>query len=176
MSKTRNIVTIMAAGILITGGVASPGVAGTAADAKTRARTQSTISIDMSARTLSIPVDEFALTSELPAVHFDFNSATIRAADRSVLDANAQWLRTNAGQPVALGGGADPRGSKDHNLALAERRARAVRNYLVAKGVAPERITVLSTGEIQRPCRDQECWNLDRRVDFLVKKLPRQAP
>lgn len=182
MSKTRDsqIVTIMAAGILFTGALASPAGAGAAADVKTRVHallpTQSPTSAEMSARTVSIPLDEYALTSELPSVHFDFNSATIRAADRRVLDANAEWLKANAGQPVALGGGADPRGSKDYNLTLGQQRARAVRSYLIAKGVAPERITVLSTGEVQRACRDQECWGLDRRVDFLVKKLPRQAP
>ena len=93
-----------------------------------------------------------------------------------MLDANAEWLKVNAGQPVALGGGADPRGSNDYNLALGQRRARAVMSYLIAKGVAPERITVLSTGELQRACKGQECWGLDRRVDFLVKKVPRQAP
>ena len=85
MSKTRDgrIVTIMAAGILFTGALASPAVA---ADMKSRAQapfpTQSPTSAEMSARTVSIPLDEYGLTSELPAVHFDFNSATIRAADR----------------------------------------------------------------------------------------------
>src|SRR5262249_4629616 len=149
-------------------------------DVKSRARAlvphQSATSAEMSARAVSIPLDEFALTSALPSVHFDFNSASIRAADRRVLDTNAEWLRANTTQPIALGGAADPRGSKDYNLSLGQRRAMAVKSYLVARGVAPDRITILSTGEIQQVCRDQECWGLDRRVDFLVKKLPRQAP
>ena len=182
MSKTRSgqIITVVAAGVLFTSGLVSFAGAGTASDVKSRARAlmpnQSPTSAEMAARTVSIPLDEYALTSELPAVHFDFNSAAIRPADRRVLDANAAWLKTNTSQPVALGGAADPRGSKDYNLTLGQRRANAVKSYLVARGVAPERITVLSTGEIQQACRDQACWGLDRRVDFLVKKMPRQAP
>jgi len=182
MSKTRSgrIVTVVAAGVLFTSGLVSSAGAGAATDVKSRARAlmpnQSPTSAEMSARAVSIPLDEYGLTTELPAVHFDFDSATIRGADRRILDANAAWLRANAGQPVALGGAADPRGSKDYNLTLGQRRANAVKSYLVARGVAPERITVLSTGEIQQACRGQACWGLDRRVDFLVKKIPRQAP
>ena len=76
----------------------------------------------------------------------------------------------------AVEGAADPRGSRDYNLALGERRASAVRDYLVASGVAPDRISILSTGAARQACRGQDCWTLDRRVDFLVKRLPRQAP
>jgi peptidoglycan-associated lipoprotein len=137
---------------------------------------QSATSAEMSARTVSIPLDEYGLTSELPAVHFAFNSATIRSEDRRILDANAACLKANTDQPVALGGAADPRGTKDYNLVLGQRRANAVKSYLVARGVAPDRIAVLSTGEFQQACWDKACWSLDRRVDFLVKKLPRQAP
>lgn len=176
MSKKKDgpFVTMMV-GALLTGALTS---SGEAADVRARAllSTQSPTSAEMSARTVSIPLDEYGLTSALPSVHFDFDSATIRAADRRVLDANAEWLKANRGQPVALGGAADPRGGKDYNLTLGQRRARAVKNYLIARGVSPDRITVLSTGEIQEACRDRECWGLDRRVDFLVRRLPRQAP
>lgn len=178
MSKTRSghIVTVVAAGVLFTSGLASFAGAGTATRARALMPNQSATSAEMSAQAASIRLDEYGLTSELQAVHFAFNSATIRREDRRILDANAAWLKANTDQPVALGGAADPRGTEDYNLVLGQRRANAVKSYLVARGVAPDRIAVMSTGEFQQACRDKACWGLDRRVDFLVKKFPRQAP
>ena len=184
MTKTtmNAAVTILSAGMLLTGILAPSAVTGAdvLADMKARARTllpaPSPISAAMSARAVALPLDDFALTTELPSVHFDLASAAIRPADRKVLDTNAEWLRANPGQPIVVEGAADPRGTRDYNLALGERRASAVRDYLVARGVAPDRISILSTGEARPVCRGQDCWTLDRRVDFLVKRLPRQAP
>lgn len=172
------VVAISSAGMLLTAFLVPSTSAAEDMAARVRALVpvQSPISAEMSARTVALPLDEFAMTTELPSVHFDVASATIRAADRRTLDANAEWLRANSGQPIAIEGAADPRGSRDYNLALADRRAKAVRDYLVARGVAPERITILSAGEARQACRGRDCWTLDRRVDFLVKKVPRQAP
>ncbi len=167
--------------VILWGALFAPSAsAGAAEDMTARARAllpaQSPISAEMSSRTVAFPLGEFALTTELPSVHFDFASATIRAADTKTLDANAEWLKANPGRPVAIEGAADPRGSRDYNLALGDRRARAVRDYLVARGVAPEQITILSTGEARQACRGRDCWAMDRRVDFLVKRLPPQSP
>jgi peptidoglycan-associated lipoprotein len=176
----KGIITIVSAAILFMTFLAPPVLAGTAADPKARAKApvpeKAPISAEMSARTLKLPLDEFGLTTELQSIHFAVASAAIRPADWRVLDANAEWMKANTDRPIALEGAADPRGSKDYNLRLAERRARAVRDYLVARGIAPGRITILSVGEARPACRDRDCWGLDRRVDFLVKNLPRQAP
>jgi peptidoglycan-associated lipoprotein len=125
-----------------------------------------------SARAVALPIDELGLRTELPSVRFDFASAALRPADRKILDANAEWLRANPDRSVVLEGAADPRGSRTYNLSLGERRVTAVRDYLVARGVAAERITFLSTGEAQQACRSPRgaCWTLDRRVDFLVRE------
>ncbi len=184
MTRTtiKAAVTIVSAGVLLAGVLGLSAVAGTATRTDMKARVQallpvrSPISAEMSARAVALPLDEFALTTELPSVHFDVARATIRPADRNVLDTNAEWLKANPRQPVAIEGAADPRGSRDYNLALGDRRARAVRDYLIARGVAPERITILSAGEARQACSGRDCWALDRRVDFLVKRLPRQAP
>jgi len=130
----------------------------------------------MRAAAVRQPLDDFSLRTELPSVHFDLASAAIRPADRKMLDAHAGWLKANPGQPVVLEGAADPRGNGGYNLALGERRARAVKDYLVARGVAPDRITTLSMGEGRQACRAKDCWGLDRRVDFLVKDFSKQAP
>ena len=126
-TATRATLTITAAGILFTGILASPATAGAIEDQKTRTRallaSRSSVSTEMSARAASLRVDEYTLTTELPSVHFDFASATIRATDRKVLDANAAWLRADPTLLIALEGAADPRGSGDYNLVLGERRA-----------------------------------------------------
>lgn len=184
MTRAMSIaaVTILSAGILFTGLFAPSAVTGASVleDAKARARAllpaPSPISAAMSARAVALPLDDYALTTELPSVRFEVASATIRPADRTVLDANAEWLKANPGQSVVIEGAADPRGPTDYNLALGERRAKAVSDYLIARGVGPERISILSTGKARPACMGADCWTLDRRVDFLVRKLPRQAP
>lgn len=129
------------------------------------------------ARAVAVSYEELSLRSELPSVRFDVGSAGLRPADRKILDANAEWLRANPAHPVVLEGAADPRGAPDYNLGLGDRRARAVRDYLVASGVAAERIAIVSTGEARRACRGSNCWPLDRRVDFLVQDVStRQSP
>jgi outer membrane protein OmpA-like peptidoglycan-associated protein len=122
--------------------------------------------------------EDFKLTTELPSVHFDFDKSSIRRADMRLLDANAEWLKTHPDYAVVIEGGADPRGARDYNLDLAERRAKAVKGYLVARGVAAERVTVLTAGDLKRACgeKGETCWSLDRRVDFLVRTLLTQAP
>ncbi len=129
---------------------------------------------------LSLPSrpEDFKLTSELPSVHFDFDRSNIRPADMGILDANAEWLKIHPDYMVVIEGGADPRGTRDYNLDLAERRTRAVKDYLVARGVAAERVTMLTTGDLKRACgeKGETCWGLDRRVDFLVRTLSKQAP
>ena len=79
---------------------------------------------------------------------------------------------------VAVDGGADQRGSVVYNQRLSERRAKAVKDYLVARGVAADRITTLGYGEGLLACRTtgEACWQKNRRADFLVKVLDKQSP
>jgi peptidoglycan-associated lipoprotein len=107
----------------------------------------------------------------LADVHFDVDRAAIRPPDQSVLDANAAWLRANTGVRLLLEGHADERGLAAHNRALAERRAAAVRNALVARGVEASRIAIRTYGEERPVCSDRTdpCWAKNRRVHFLVK-------
>src|SRR5919109_2670065 len=84
---------------------------------------------------------QFVDAADLKDVHFDFDKSDIRAEDTVVLEANARWLKTNAGHLVLIEGHCDERGTNDYNVALGDRRARSTRNYLVAQGVAASRIT-----------------------------------
>ena len=115
---------------------------------------------------------EFRGVADLKDVHFEFDKSDLRAEDTPVLDANARWLKTNAGHLVLIEGHCDERGTNDYNVALGDRRARSTKNYLVAQGVAEHRITVVSYGEERPICADknESCWAKNRRAAFLVKE------
>lgn len=113
---------------------------------------------------------EFRPVPELKDIYFDFDRYDIRPGDAAILDANAAWLRQND-VLVLIEGHADERGTNAYNLALGERRARAAMNYLVARGVAAARLTILSYGEERPVCtaHEEACWARNRRAHFLVR-------
>jgi peptidoglycan-associated lipoprotein len=112
---------------------------------------------------------------QLRDIHFDFGSAVIRPGDVKILDANAAWLRANPGHLVLIEGHCDNRGAtsrkNEFNMDLGERRAQAAMNHLIAQGVHPSRITILSYGEERPQCTEESerCWSQNRRSRFLVK-------
>lgn len=114
---------------------------------------------------------EFVAVADLKPVYFDFDKYDIRPGDAKVLDANAQWLKSNANQLVLVEGHCDERGTNEYNLALGERRAKSTMNYLVSQGVQASRITIISYGEERPSCtqKNEECWSKNRRAQFLVK-------
>jgi len=84
---------------------------------------------------------------------------------RQTLDAQAEWLRQYPNLNVTIEGHADERGTREYNLALGERRANSVRNYLVALGVSPTRVNTVSFGK-ERPAvpgANESAWSQNRR-------------
>ena len=116
-------------------------------------------------------VKEFVAVADLKPIYFDFDKYDIRPGDAKVLDANAQWLKTNGEQLLLIEGHCDERGTNEYNLALGERRAKSTMNYLVSQGVQASRITIISYGEERPVCTEktEECWSKNRRAQFLVK-------
>ena len=120
-------------------------------------------------------VRDYEPIPELRDIYFDFGNATIRPDDMKVLDANAAWLRANPGYLVLIEGHSDSRGATtakhEFNMDLGERRAYAAMARLIALGVHPSRITVLSYGEERPQCPEpsERCWRQNRRSSFLVK-------
>jgi peptidoglycan-associated lipoprotein len=114
---------------------------------------------------------EFKPVSALRDVHFDFDRYDLRSEDAKVLDMDAAWLKDNARTLVLVEGHTDERGTNEYNLALGERRAQAVVNYLVGQGVRATRISKISYGEERPLCvvRIEGCWAQNRRAHFLVK-------
>lgn len=98
-------------------------------------------------------------------VLFAVDQSTIDASAMVVLDGQAEWLMTNPEFTALVEGHADEQGTREYNLALGARRAAAVRDYLVSRGVAPNRINTISFGK-ERPleiCSDESCYSQNRR-------------
>lgn len=101
--------------------------------------------------------------------YFDFNSSELSQSDREALEAHARLLSNNPDISVVLEGHADERGSREYNLALGERRAKAIERILSLQGVGQDQLQVISFGE-ERPAalgHDDEAWRLNRRVELL---------
>jgi peptidoglycan-associated lipoprotein len=112
------------------------------------------------------------LNSERPLgdVFFELDEATIRDDARPLLQRNADWLKRWASTQIVVEGHADSRGSSEYNLALGNRRATAVKDYLVSLGVPAARVTVISKGKEQPFCNEENesCWQQNRRGHFIV--------
>jgi peptidoglycan-associated lipoprotein len=106
----------------------------------------------------------------LAEVYFDFDQFVVREDQRPVLQKNAEWLRRWPSTRVAVEGHADSRGTAEYNLALGERRASAVRDYLIGLGIAGTRLEVVSKGEEEPVCREEmeACWSRNRRGNFII--------
>lgn len=101
--------------------------------------------------------------------YFDFNSSELSAEDRQALSTHARFMAEFPNITLVLEGHADERGSREYNLALGERRAKAIERILNLEGVPVEQVQVISFGE-ERPValgHDNEAWRLNRRVELL---------
>ena len=116
----------------------------------------------------SADVEIVPVISDLATVfYFDFDKALLNAESRAVLLEHAAILKGNS-RAVRLEGHADERGTREYNIALGERRAAAVKEFLALQGVAGDRIEVISFGEERAAAfgSDDEAWRLNRRVEL----------
>jgi peptidoglycan-associated lipoprotein len=114
------------------------------------------------------PLDE--LSRQLSEVLFDYDQVAVREDQRAGLQKNADFMRRRATSRVQVEGHADARGTNEYNLALGERRANAVRDYMVGLGIAADRISVVSRGEESPACTEDTdaCHARNRRGLFAV--------
>ena len=112
-----------------------------------------------------------ALRSALTApVHFEYDQSDLRSEDRAILDTKIPILQANPKVTIRIAGHTDERGSDEYNLALGERRAAAVKAYLVQRGISAVRIETVSYGE-ERPVAqgsDESAWAQNRRAEFEI--------
>ena len=106
------------------------------------------------------------LASGVPdRVFFATNETVLTTASRETLRKQATWLRKNKDVTVTLEGHADERGTREYNLALGEKRAQAVKNYLIGLGINPDRVSTISYGK-ERPAvvgSNDGAWAQNRR-------------
>jgi peptidoglycan-associated lipoprotein len=103
-------------------------------------------------------------------VYFDYDRSDIRDDSKAQLDQKIPLLNANPGIAIKVTGHTDSRGSDEYNVALGQRRARAVRDYLVQRGIASDRITLDSRGEEQPAAQgeDESAWSQNRRAEFEI--------
>ncbi|HTR03609.1 MAG TPA: peptidoglycan-associated lipoprotein Pal [Thermoanaerobaculia bacterium] len=101
---------------------------------------------------------------------FDFDQADLREDARSVLAADAQWLKKHASVQVLIEGHCDERGTAAYNLALGDRRANAAKEYLVSLGIDASRIKTISYGKERPFCTEsnETCWQKNRRAHLVI--------
>ncbi|HVY20976.1 MAG TPA: peptidoglycan-associated lipoprotein Pal [Bauldia sp.] len=103
-------------------------------------------------------------------VFFETDSPELTAQARATLDRQAQWLNQYSRYTFTIEGHADERGTREYNIALGARRASAVQDYLVSRGVAANRMKTISYGK-ERPvavCDDISCWSQNRRAVTVI--------
>jgi outer membrane protein OmpA-like peptidoglycan-associated protein len=101
---------------------------------------------------------------------FELDQSTLRAPGKNVLDDVANCLKEGPLQnrTITIVGRTDPRGSDEHNRELGANRAEAARNYLIQKGVAEQKLLVISRGEEGASGSSEDTWALDRRIDLVL--------
>lgn len=104
------------------------------------------------------------------APKFDYDDAELLPQDRDVLEQIAKCVTTGPlkGRKLALVGRADPRGEVEYNMALGEHRADSVKDYLTRLGVAEQRLSQTSRGELDAEGTNEDTWKRDRRVDIAL--------
>jgi peptidoglycan-associated lipoprotein len=106
-------------------------------------------------------------------VFFTTDSSDLTNQARSTLDNQAQWMKQYPRYTFTIEGHADERGTREYNIALGARRATAVYDYLVSRGVAANRMRTISYGK-ERPvavCNDISCWSQNRRAVTVVNTV-----
>ena len=105
-----------------------------------------------------------------PTVYFGFDQDSLTATTRDQLARNARLLKPYPQLTVTIEGHTDSRGLNEYNIALGERRAVAVKTFLVSLGVSDARLLTISYGEERPVCEeeDESCWQQNRRVQMAV--------
>lgn len=109
-------------------------------------------------------------TGDLKRIYFTFDSASLLEPAKAQLDQNAAWLQANPGVVIQIEGHCDTRGTADYNYALGQRRADVARDYLIKRGIAPQRVHTISYGADRPddPASSDLSHARNRRVQFMV--------
>ena len=115
-------------------------------------------------------LDDLNSEAPLKTVYFALDTATLDENARMALQTNAQWLTRWPSTHIFIQGHTDERGTTEYNLALGDRRAAAVKQYLTDLGVSSDRLVLVSKGEETPVCDEngENCWWRNRRGMFVI--------
>jgi len=107
---------------------------------------------------------------DMQPINFDYDKSDIRDDQKGKLTTAANYLKANPNARITVEGNTDERGSEEYNLALGDRRANAVKQYLVGQGIAENRLSSVSYGEERPECSAQteDCFAQNRRAAFRL--------
>jgi peptidoglycan-associated lipoprotein len=113
---------------------------------------------------------DFKDEQQLQDVHFEYDRDKLDTSTKTILRANADWLKKNPNARVEIQGHADERGTNNYNLGLGERRALQTKKFLINLGIDESRLYTISYGEEKPFCFDsnENCWWENRRAHFTV--------
>jgi peptidoglycan-associated lipoprotein len=116
--------------------------------------------------------DEQAFAKSVKDIFFDYDAYTVRPADQSVLQANAEFFKQHPNIKFTVEGHCDERGSTEYNLALGDNRASSAKNALVQLGIPAANIRTISYGKEKPFCSEsnEQCWQQNRRAHFVISK------
>jgi peptidoglycan-associated lipoprotein len=120
----------------------------------------------------SIGISEGRTSDGMLPVYFDFDTSDIRNDQVSRIEVNGDFLKKNAKFNIRIEGNCDPRGTKEYNMALGERRALSSKKYLENLGISEGRMTTISYGKerLLLHGQDELSWAQNRRDDFVIVK------
>jgi peptidoglycan-associated lipoprotein len=129
------------------------------------------VTVPPAAETHKLSFDELFL-KDIRDAYFDYDSAAIRPDTREALQKSADFLRNYPSAHVAVEGHCDERGSTEYNLALGQRRANSVKQYLVSLGIPADQVVTTSWGKEKPFCAElnESCWQQNRRGHFALNK------
>lgn len=139
-----------------------------AAEAEAQAKAEAEAAAAVPTNAAGMTADELFAALQGKVVNFEFDRSEVRSEFYEVIKLNADYMSLNSAANITIEGHCDERGTREYNLALGERRANAVKNALIAEGVSPSRINVISYGE-ERPvdaAHNETAWAKNRRAEF----------
>ncbi|MBL6603534.1 MAG: peptidoglycan-associated lipoprotein Pal [Alphaproteobacteria bacterium] len=167
------IITLFAALGLLAACETAPNTSGDADGTGASSSTASSSTASSSAESGSSS-EQMTISEELiqigDRVLFGFDSYELTSDAKSILDNQASFLASNPSVRITIEGHCDERGTREYNLALGESRASATRDYLVAQGVNPARIKIISYGK-ERPAvigSNEDAWRFNRRAVSVI--------
>ena len=120
----------------------------------------------------TVGISEGRTSDGMLPVYFDFDTSEIRQDQISRIEVNGDFLKKNAMLNIRIEGNCDPRGTKEYNMALGERRAQSAKKYLENLGISEARMSTISYGKerLLLHGQDELSWAQNRRDDFVIVK------